>query len=236
MKWSSPSGIARPLATTDAVYVSNSTVLPKQACAVGRLRFMRVVFVCGLFAFSFQAIPSAVAQETVTTLRATQAGRSDPIAHAPRVILEVTSTYFSFWHSRNPYVYLRVFSDGATEWQSSGGDNPSQKTLSQDEFAQLKSVLRDPKLAKLSPRYESRYPVLDSSTEWRIEIQRPGQPQVIEVVEFAPLLGRRVKHPYPDALVKLGCSIEKSRADVSGESISLDRECQRVLGTSNRPD
>jgi hypothetical protein len=197
---------------------------------------MRAMFICGLFALSSLAIPSAVAQEPVTAPPATQAGWSAPVAPASSVILEVTNTYWSFAESRNPYVYLRVFSDGAAECQSSHGDNPTiKKTLTQDEFVQIKSVLRNPKLARVGPRYESRYAVLDSATEWTIKIQRPGEPQVIQVVEFFPWLGKQMKHPYPDALVKLGCSIEKLRADVSGESIPLDRECQRVLGASSQP-
>jgi hypothetical protein len=197
---------------------------------------MRAMFICGLFALSSLAIPSAVAQEPVTALPATQAGQSAPVAPASPEILEVTKTFSSMVESRSPYVYLRVFSDGAAECQSSYGDNPTiKKTLTRDDFVQIKSVLFNPKLAKVRPRYESRYTVLDSWTEWIIKIQRPGRPQVIQVVDFFPWAEKDMKHPYPDALVKLGCSIEKLRADVSGESISFDRECQRVLGTSSQP-
>jgi hypothetical protein len=75
-------------------------------------------------------------------------------------------------------------------------------------------------------------------TEWTIKIQRPGLAQTIQVLEFSPALAKRMKHPYPDALVKLGCNIEKLRADVYGESSPLDSECQKVLGTksSQSPD
>jgi hypothetical protein len=197
---------------------------------------MRAVFICGLFALSFLATSSAVAQDPVTAPPATQAGQSAPANPAPDVILDVTTSSYSLSEGRNPHVYLRVFSDGSAECQFSRGDNPTiKKTLTQDEFVHLKSVLRNSKLAKVRPRYESRYTILDSWTEWTIKIQRPGQPQVIQVVDFSPWAGKGLKHPYPDALVKLGCSIEKLRADVSGDSISLDRECQGVLGTSSQP-
>jgi hypothetical protein len=48
-------------------------------------------------------------------------------------------------------------------------------------------------------------------------------------LEFSPGLARTMKHPYPDALVKLGCNIEKLRAGLSGESNFPDSECKRVL-------
>jgi hypothetical protein len=145
--------------------------------------------------------------------------------------------------SEDRYVYLRVFSDRTAECQSSKHSDAEnkeltvfKKTLTQNEFIWIKSVVSDPKLSNLGPKYETRYAIVDSSTEWTIEIRRTtGEPQVIRVQEFSPGLAKTMKHPSPDVLVKLGCSIKKSRAAVSGESISLDDECQRVLGTSSQP-
>jgi len=93
----------------------------------------------------------------------------------------------------------------------------------------------EPQLAAVKRKYETRYAIVDTWTEWTIEIQPPGQPQIIQVLEFSPGLARTMKHPYPDALVKLGCNIEKLRADVSGESNRLDSEFTRVLETPKRP-
>jgi len=77
--------------------------------------------------------------------------------------------------------------------------------------------------------------IVDTSTEWTIKIQRPGQAQTIQVLEFSPGLARTMKHPYPDALVKLGCNIEKLRAGLSGESNFPDSECKRALRTISQP-
>jgi len=156
-------------------------------------------------------------------------------------VLEVIATHATV-ASADKYVYLRVFSDVTAEIQPSNysdaetKERPTiKKTLTQDEFVQIKSVVDTPKLANVGPKFETRYAIVDTWTEWRIKIQRPGQPQVIEVLEFSPGLAGTMKHPYPDALVKLGCSIKKLRADVSGESALLDGECQRVLGTTSQP-
>jgi hypothetical protein len=157
------------------------------------------------------------------------------------IVLEVTATHTKM-ASEDTYVYLRVFSDGTAECQSTthgnsekGGFLTVKKTLTRDEFTRIKSVMAEPKLAALGPKYETRYAIIDTSTEWTIKIQRSGQPQIIQVLEFSPGLARTMKHPYPDALVKLGCNIQKVRADVSSESNTVDSECKRVLGTAIRP-
>ncbi len=165
---------------------------------------------------------------------------------SPRVtanmILEVIATHATS-ESEDKYVYLRVFSDGTAECETSRHRNSEskefptvKKMLSQDELIRIKSMASDPKLATLGPKYETRYAIVDSWTEWTIKIQRTtGDSQIIEVLEFSPDLAKVMKHPYPDALVRLGCSIAKSRADVSGDSISLDDECKRVLGRPSQP-
>jgi hypothetical protein len=157
------------------------------------------------------------------------------------ILFEVIATH-STMASEDRYVYLRVFADRTAECEFSNRSNSDgkhplavKKTLSQDEFIRLESVVSEPKLASVGPKYETRYAIVDSWTEWRIKIQRPGQPQIIQVLEFSPGLARTMKHPYPDALVKLGCSIEKLRADVLGESNTLDSECKKTLGTSSHP-
>ena len=158
------------------------------------------------------------------------------------MVLEVIATHTTMMESEDRYLYLRVFSDSTAECQPSKHSNSEKKellvvkkALTQDEFIQIKSVVSEPKLAAVKSKYETRYAIIDSWTEWTIKIQRQGQPQIIQVLEFSPGLARTMKHPYPKALVKLGCNIKKLRADVSGEFNSLDSECERVLGTPSRP-
>jgi hypothetical protein len=159
---------------------------------------------------------------------------------APDIILDVIATH-STMAGEERYMYLRVFSDSTAEYQSSKhsdgveNDLPAiRKTLPQDEFNRIRSVLNDAKVATLKPKYETRYAIVDSSTQWTVKIQRSGQTQSIQVLEFSPGLARAMKHPYPDALVRLGCNIEKLRADVSGESDWLHSDCRGNLGMTNR--
>ena len=163
-------------------------------------------------------------------------------SHGPSadILLEVIATHTTM-ASEDTYVYLRVFSDRTAEFQPRHGNSEKQelpaikKTLTRDEFIPIKSAVSEPKLATVGPKYETRYAIVDTSTEWTIKIQRPGQAQTIQVLEFSPGLARTMKHPYPDALVKLGCNIEKLRAGLSGESNFPDSECKRVLRTTSLP-
>jgi hypothetical protein len=157
------------------------------------------------------------------------------------VILEVTATHTTT-ASNDTYIYLRVWSDRTAEFQALKDRNSEKKdfpiikkSLAQDEFMQVKSLLSDPKLARVGPRYETRYAIVDTSTEWVIKIPRPGRPQIIQILEFSPGLARTMKHPYPDALVKLGCGVQNLRAELSGERDSLDHECKRVIGNRGNP-
>jgi hypothetical protein len=157
-------------------------------------------------------------------------------------ILEVIATHTTM-ASEHSYVYLRVFPDGTAEFQSSRDSHSESnvapvvsRTLNEDDFTRLKSAVSQPRLAALKLRYETRFAIIDTSTEWTVRIYGSGRAQTVQVLEFSPGLARIMKHPYPEALVKLGCTIEKLRADVSGESERHDRECSRVIGTRKRPD
>jgi len=138
--------------------------------------------------------------------------------------------------SEDTYIYLRVLSNRTAECQTLSHTDPDKKDLSsykkiltQAEFEKLESVVDNPRLHHVRARYETRYAIVDTWTEWTIKIRRPGQPQTIEVLEFSPGLAKIMKHPYPTGLVKLGCTIQKLRSEVSGESAYFDSECKRIL-------
>lgn len=129
-----------------------------------------------------------------------------------------------------------MFSNAAAEWQSGSPEDKekgaTRTALTKEQFLRIKSVADDPKLAHLGPRYETKYAIVDSWTEWKIEVHQARQSQVIQVLEFSPGVAKAMKHPYPDALVKLGCTLESTRAEVSGETLP-DSECKKVLQAKN---
>ena len=136
-----------------------------------------------------------------------------------KIILEVINRHFTVG-KKIPSIYLRVFSNGTAEchtekfWDEA--DVVKTKVLSEEEFERLKAVINDPNLLDVQKRYELMHFVVDSWMEWNIKLAHSGMVQRIQVVSFSPDSARERNQPYPDALVKLGCSILRTRNEVYG--------------------
>jgi hypothetical protein len=171
---------------------------------------------------------------------AISAGQSSSTGPKTEILAEVVAIHTSPEAERT-YLYLRVFSDGMAEWQSSktavaDKELPTRsKALAKDDFLRIKSILADPRLKKLGPKYETRFAIVDSWTTWKVQIGRKEHSRGIQILEFSPDLAKTLKSPYPDDLVKLGCTFKKLRADISEEPPSSDKTCEEAGGTvSNR--
>jgi len=110
------------------------------------------------------------------------------------------------------------------------------KTLAPQELSSLVSLLDDTKMSLLKAKYGLMYTVIDSWMEWDIALPRGRSTQTLEILNFSPSDARQNKTPYPDSLVKLGCSILKVRSEVYGadsdDSLYVDAkvDCKRAWG------
>lgn len=148
------------------------------------------------------------------------------------IILEVINRHFTVG-KKIPSVYLRVFSDRTAECQTEKfWDEPEvtkTKTLDTTEFEQLKTILDDPELLNIKRSYGLMYPVIDSWMEWDIEVPHGWHEEKIVVLNFSPASALKRNQPYPDALVRLGCSILKIRNDVFGDvQTRTEDECRNT--------
>jgi hypothetical protein len=137
------------------------------------------------------------------------------------LILEVVNRHFTMGKKISS-VYVRVFSDGTTECRTEEftgeeTDVIRKNVLGADDFEKLKAELNEPELLDVKKKYGLMYAVIDSWMEWDITVQHPGSVQRIQVASFSPEAARERKQRYPDALLKLGCSILKIRGDVYGD-------------------
>jgi len=154
-----------------------------------------------------------------------------------KVILEVINRHFTVG-KRIRSVYLRVFSNGTAECHTEKyWDEPDivkKKVLAPEDFEALRTLLAQPELLSVKHRYERMYPVIDSWMEWNIKILHAGDVQTIEVAGFSPAAAKGSDQPYPDVLVKLGCSIWKLRNDVYGDEQAArpvhSEDCNAALG------
>jgi hypothetical protein len=154
-----------------------------------------------------------------------------------RVDLEVINRHFTVGKKIRS-VYLWVFSDGTAEchtekyWGET--DVVKRKVLAPEDFERLKSLLAKPELLSAKRRYGLMVPVIDSWMEWTIRVQHGQNIQTIKVDNFNPTAAFERKTPYPDVLVKLGCSIWKIRRDVYADEIAAGKanraECNAALG------
>jgi hypothetical protein len=120
-------------------------------------------------------------------------------------------------------VYLRVYSDGFAEVHPMRNVDFRDvrfitKQLSLDELGALKHLLSEPATMQLQPEYSRNWGNTDFGYKYAVTISGRSQKQV-ELVNFQPFLARKEGKPYPEQLERLGCSIWKLRAEVSGERL-----------------
>jgi hypothetical protein len=167
----------------------------------------------------------------------TEAAATSESQTSSKVILEVINRHFTVGKKIRS-VYLRVFSDGTgechTEKYSDEPDIMKKKMLARKDFEALRTVLQERELSTLKHRYERMYPVVDSWMEWNIKISDHGPNRKIEVAGFSPSAAKKQNQPYPDVLVRLGCSIWKLRDEIYGEEQATmadhAEECNQVWG------
>lgn len=123
-------------------------------------------------------------------------------------------------------VYLRVYSDGFAEAHPMTKVDFRDlhfvtKKLSADQLALLKLLLFEPATTQLQPAYSRYWGNKDFGYKYTVTIY--GQPQKeLELINFQPFLARKEGKPYPKQLERLGCSIWRLRAEVSGEPLEKD--------------
>ncbi len=194
-----------------------------------RCRFLvrRALFGVGSFALLVAAAP----------LQCHGSGGVGPRSHlkSSKVILEVINRHFTVG-KKIPSVYLRVYADGTAECHTEKyWDEPDvvkSKTLAAQDFEKLKRLLEEPALSTVQHRYERPYQVVDSWMEWNIKVQHDGHTQTIQVAGFSPSAARERNQPYPDILLKLGCSVQGLRADVYGDAPPETEDCKAALAVN----
>jgi hypothetical protein len=151
-----------------------------------------------------------------------------------KVLLEVIQHTSSITKSER-LVYLRVFFDGTAECHPERNVDYSNLTLvgkriAAHELESLEELLNSTEVEQLDSEYRLVAGAKDYFKVWNITIPRKEGSQQIEVVNFVPRLAVRMKKPYPEGLVRLGCFITDLRSTVSGEATLFeDPYCKRSV-------
>jgi hypothetical protein len=152
-------------------------------------------------------------------------------ASSAQILLDVMNTHFTVGR-KIPSMYLRIFSDHTVECESLAHTREksgivTKRVLTPEEFEAVRNAVDQPELLKVQRRYDLTHPVFDSWMEWDIKVRRAGGGQEINLAGFDPGYAEESAQPYPDALVRLGCSISKLRDKVCGDEPAWRRaDCE----------
>src|SRR5208282_3302920 len=159
--------------------------------------------------------------------------RLDVYASKASVVLEVINTHFTVGRQYKS-VFLRVFSDRTAECHhlrygmEGEKDDEKIKTLTTVEYENLRRDLDNADLLKVKEKYRHVDAVIDSWMTWDIRLPHPQGVQHIAVEDFArAVFVLTPDKPYPDALIRLGCTIRELRLEVFGSEPGEDTKDER---------
>jgi hypothetical protein len=149
-----------------------------------------------------------------------------------QLVLEVLQTDFGV-RGTHQFVYLRIFSDRSVEFHTKRNqdlkrDRVSQAQISGEDMSSIAKVLAGEAVANLPSIFKSPYIPIDSY--WTLDFSIPRGPhhQKIKVVDFSP--GEKQNSgPYPEALVKLVCTVWAVRKNFSTEMPDVSEDCQNFV-------
>jgi hypothetical protein len=179
------------------------------------------------------------------------AAQSPKPATEAKAILEVTqwSALYGYdvgmqqpWYVRDHrrFLYLRVFSDKTAEAQNEWDQTMKKTVLTQAEFDKLQYFVDRPEVLNLGldANYDllkdAKYPPgikpRPSYQTWDAALQHSKVQQKIRISDFDGCLNDAdAQKTAPNALVKLGCTVEDLRASITGMKSGQEKQCQEAL-------
>jgi hypothetical protein len=146
------------------------------------------------------------------------------------MVLEVIQTD-SGVGGTNHFVYLRVFSDRSVEFnpkrnQELKRDRVSRAQISSEDLDSTVTVLAREDVAALPSIFRSTFIPIDFYWTLDFTIPRGTESQKIKVVNFSPGMAKKNNKSYPEALVRLVCTVWALRKNFPTEMPDLSEDCQ----------
>jgi hypothetical protein len=146
------------------------------------------------------------------------------------LLLEVVQTD-SGVGGTNQFVYLRVFSDRSVEFhpkrnQALKRERASRAQISDEDMDSTVKLLAREDVADLPRIFRSTFTPIDFYWTLDFTIPRGAQSQKIKVVNFSPGMAKQNNKPYPEALIRLVCTVWAVRKNFPTEMPDLSGDCQ----------
>jgi len=172
-------------------------------------------------------------QQSREDARANNEMKSSVAARGPsskQMVLEVIQTD-SGVGGTNHFVYLRVFSDRSVEFnpkrnQELKRDRVSRAQIPGEDMDSTAKVLASEDVANLPSIFRSTFTPIDSYWTLDFSIPRGTHNQKIKVVNFSPGMAKQNNKPYPEALIRLVCTVWAVRKNFPTEMPDLSENCQ----------
>jgi hypothetical protein len=128
-----------------------------------------------------------------------------------QLVLEVLQTD-SGVGGTNQFVYLRVFSDRSVEFnpkrnQELKKDRVSRAQISSEDMDSTLKLLASEDVDNLPSIFRSTFTPIDFYWTLDFSIARGTHSHKIKVVNFSPGMAKQNNKPYPEALVRLVCTV-----------------------------
>ena len=156
-----------------------------------------------------------------------------------QLVLEVLQTD-SGVGGTNQFVYLRVFADRSVEFnpkrnQELRRDRVSRAQISGEDMDSTAKVLAREDVANLPSIFKSTFTPIDFYWTLDFSIPRGTHNQKIKVVNFSPGMAKQNNKPYPEALVRLVCTVWAVRKNFPTEMPDLRQDCRDFVVEKQDP-
>jgi hypothetical protein len=150
-----------------------------------------------------------------------------------QLVLEVLQTD-SGVGGTNQFVYIRVFVDRSVEFdpkrnQNLKRDRVSRAQISGEDMDSIAKVLASEGVANLPSIFRSTFTPIDFNWTLDFSIPRGTHNQKIKVVNFSQGMAKQNNKPYPEALVRLVCTVWAVRKNFPTEMPDLSEDCRAFV-------
>jgi hypothetical protein len=155
------------------------------------------------------------------------------VVSSKKLVLEILETDSGVGGTYQ-FVFLRVFSDRTVQLHPKRSQDIKKTRVSQGEIsqAQLDTILAlaaREDVKKLPSTFRSTYTPIDFNWTLDMKIPRGTEVQQIRLVNFYPEMAKQNNKPYPEALVKLVCSVLALRHSLNAETPYPLEECRDTV-------
>jgi hypothetical protein len=134
----------------------------------------------------------------------------------------------------NQFVFLRIFSDRTVELHSKRSQDIKKNRVTDGEISQgqldtILTLLAREDVKSLPSTFRSTYTPIDFNWTLDMKIPRGAGGQQIKLVNFYPEMAKQNNKPYPEALLRLACTVLALRQSLNADTPYSEERCRNFV-------